>query len=148
MEQVEITNELLTIPEQKPEFQLPITSDHDRVFADLLSQAVTGELIGMSNFASLVGLHDDLSEKLEALDHAQSERAHADAFRSAAKRLGIPVIVDLKAPYWDRIRTAFLRRVELKDIIGTTIIQEVMLESFAITLYRHVARSVVYRSCS
>ena len=41
--------------------------DNSGIITDLLSQAITGELIGMSNFASLAGAIDDVEEMMEAV---------------------------------------------------------------------------------
>src|SRR5258705_312785 len=43
------------------------------------------------------------------------------------------------APYWRRLRQAFLRYVDAGDRIACLIIQEVMLESFAVSMYHAVA---------
>ena len=48
------------------------------VVSDLFSQAITGELIGMSNFASLAGTIEDPHEKMEAVGHADSVSQHAE----------------------------------------------------------------------
>ena len=37
----------------------PIVKEQGAVFADILSQAITGELIGMANYAAMVRLHPD-----------------------------------------------------------------------------------------
>ena len=58
------------------------------VISDVFSQAVTGELIGMSNFASLVETIDDPHEKMEAVEHANSERMHAEGFMAYANKAG------------------------------------------------------------
>lgn len=118
---------------------IELTDEYRRVFADILSQAVTGELIGMQNFASLVGLVDAVDEKIEAVEHAESEKCHALAFRRAAADLGVEVIVDVDAPYWKRIRMAFLDRVAQGDLTACILIQEIMLESFAVSTYQTVA---------
>jgi len=96
----------------------PETDHYRAVFADILSQAVTGELVGMQNFASLVALCDDVDEKIEAVEHANNELSHALAFRGAA--------ADLK---W----------AERRDLVACTLIQEVMLESFAVSMYQSVS---------
>ena len=41
------------------------------VISDIFSQAITGELIGMSNFASLAETIDDPHKKIEAVEHDQ-----------------------------------------------------------------------------
>lgn len=115
------------------------TDEYRSVFADILSQAVTGELMGMQNFASLVGMVDSIDEQIEAVEHAENEKCHAQAFRRAAADLGVDVIVDVEAPYWRRIRTAFLHRVAQEDLTACILIQEIMLESFAASTYITVA---------
>jgi fatty aldehyde decarbonylase len=118
----------------------PATPDHYRaVFADILSQIVTGELVGAENFAALARLCTSAEDRAEAEEHAQNERSHAQAFRRAAEDLGVMIVVDLDAPYWKRIRTAFLRWAEQRDHVACTLIQEVMLESFAVSIYRAVS---------
>ncbi len=61
-----------------------ITIEEFNVISDVFSQAITGELIGMSNFASLAETIDDPHEKMEAVEHANSERMHAEGFMSYA----------------------------------------------------------------
>ena len=112
-----------------------MTTTQRGVFADILSQAITGEVIGALNFATLSGLHDDVEEALAAIEHAESERTHALAFRAAARSLEIPVIENLDAPYWKRIRTSFLKWAAAGDRVACIVIQEVMLESFAVAIY-------------
>ena len=124
---------------EQPQTSPAVTEEYLSVFADILSQSVTGELIGMLNFASLSGVIDDPEEMMEAVEHADSERSHAEAFTDAAKKLGVEIIVDVKAPYWQRIRQAFLKWAERGDMIACFVIQEVMLESFAVSMYDAVA---------
>lgn len=105
------------------------------VISDIYSQAITGELIGMSNFASLAETIDDPHEKMEAVEHADSERQHAEGFMAYAEKLGLNVNINLKGSYWNRIRQQFLNYAAQKDFIACVIIQEVMLEAFAISMY-------------
>ena len=109
------------------------------VYADALSQAVTGELIGMLNYSSMAHLYEDITDVEDAIEHADSERRHAAAFRRAARDLGVEIIEDVRAPYWGRVRDAFLGHVERGDRVACTVIQEIMLESFAVALYDAVA---------
>ena len=113
--------------------------EYPRVYADILSQAVTGELIGMQNYASLVELCDDVEEQMEAVEHSANELGHAMAFRSTAERLGVDIIVNTGAPYWGRIRDAYLEHARTGDHSACLIIQEVMLEAFAVSMYHAVA---------
>ena len=59
-----------------------------KLIGDVLSQAITGELIGMSNFASLAETIDDWEEKIEAVEHADSERMHTEGFVDMARKYG------------------------------------------------------------
>jgi len=109
------------------------------VFADILSQAITGELIGMANYAAMLRLYRDPDDQCDILRRAATELGHSERFRRAARDLGVTPIVNLEAPYWLRIRTSFLRHVDASDVIGCLVIQEVMLESFAFSMYHAVA---------
>ena len=117
----------------------PMNDEYRSVFADILSQAITGELIGMANYAAMVRLYADADGQCDALAHAANELGHAKAFRRAADDLGVTPIVNLEAPYWRRIRQAFLRHVDAGDLTGCLVIQEVMLECFAVSMYHAVA---------
>ena len=59
------------------------------VYADLLSQAITGELIGMANYAAMTELCRDPESQEEAVEHAFNERGHAAAFKRVARDLGL-----------------------------------------------------------
>jgi fatty aldehyde decarbonylase len=117
----------------------PSAEEYRAVFADILSQAITGELVGMANYAAMVRLYPDASEQRGAVRHAASELRHSEAFARAARDLGVTPIVNLEAPYWQRLRSVFLRYVDSGDATACLLIQEVMLESFAVSLYHCVA---------
>jgi fatty aldehyde decarbonylase len=108
------------------------------IWQDMLAQAVTGELIAVLNYTSLAEICEDPAEVADALEHAAGERGHAAAFTSEGKKLGIEVPNNVEAKYWKRLRAAFLRQIEARDFIGCLIIQEVMLESFAVASYKRV----------
>jgi fatty aldehyde decarbonylase len=111
------------------------------IWQDVLSQAVTGEMIAVLNYTSLAEICTDPEEIAEALEHAESERGHVAAFTLEGKKLGIDVPSNVDAKYWKRLRAAFLRQIEARDFIGCLLIQEVMLESFAVASYRRVGRA-------
>lgn len=119
--------------------ELESSAEQRAVYADILSQAITGELVGMANYAAMVRLYRDEGRQRDALIHAATEMAHAERFKRAARELGVTPIVNLDAPYWLRIRTSFLRQVDACDSIGCIVTQEVMLESFAFAMYHAVA---------
>jgi len=112
------------------------------VVSDLFSQAITGELIGMSNFASLAETIDDYIEKIEAVEHANSERMHAEAFLDYAKKMGLNININLNGEYWRSVREQFLAYAQKRDFIACLFIQEVILESFAVSMYTDVGNAL------
>lgn len=110
------------------------------IWQDVLAQAVTGELIAVLNYSSLAEICTDPEEVADALEHADGERGHAAAFTAEGTKLGIDVPNNVGAKYWKRIRTAFLRQVEARDFFACLIIQEVMLESFAVASYKRIGQ--------
>jgi fatty aldehyde decarbonylase len=122
--------------------QQPLSTEQEAVVTDILSQAITGELIGMSNFASLAGAIDDVHEKMEAVEHANCERQHAEGFLAIAKQFGLDPVINLDGYYWKSVRNCFLKYAKKKDFIACIIIQEVMLECFAVSMYRDVGNAL------
>jgi len=120
----------------------PMSIETFNVLSDVFSQAVTGELIGMSNFASLAETIDDPHEKMEAVEHANSERLHAEGFLAYAKKAKLQINVNLHGPYWGNVRKQFLQYAANKDFIACLVVQEVILESFAVSMYTDVGNAI------
>ena len=110
------------------------------IWQDVLAQAITGELIASMNYESLAEICADAEEKADALEHAASERGHAEAFANEGRRLGVVPQDNVEGQYWKRLRTAFLRCIAERDFVGCLIIQEVMLESFAVASYGRIGK--------
>ncbi len=119
-----------------------IPAEQESVITDLLGQAITGELIGMSNFASLAESIDDIHEKLECVEHANCERGHAEGFMDIAKKFKLKPVINMKGYYWNAVRECFLKYAKAKDFIGCLIIQEVILECFAVSMYHDVGKAL------
>jgi len=119
-----------------------IPREQESVITDILGQAITGELIGMSNFASLADSIDDIHEKLECVEHANCERGHAEGFMSIAKQFNLKPVINMKGYYWNAVRECFLKYAKAKDFIGCLIIQEVILECFAVSMYNDVGNAL------
>lgn len=117
----------------------PTTESQRRVYADLLSQAITGELVGMKNYAALVAMIPDVGGQSAAVRHAASELRHAERFSQVARECGLEPIVNPDALRWRQVRDAFVRNAEAGDLIACLVIQEIMLESLAVALYTHLA---------
>jgi len=111
------------------------------IWQDVLAQAMTGELIAVMNYTALSEVCDDSEEVAEALEHAAIERGHAAAFESEGRKIGVSVPNNVDAVHWKQIHEAFMRCVAERDFIGCLIIQEIMLESFAVASYERVAKA-------
>jgi fatty aldehyde decarbonylase len=110
------------------------------IWQDILAQAVTGELLAAMNYTSLSEICTDPEEAAEALEHAEIERGHAARFATEGRRIGVEVINNVDAKHWKRLREAFLRCVAERDFTGCLIVQEIMLESFAVASYGRVGK--------
>lgn len=101
---------------------------------------MTGELIAAMNYTSLAEICDDPEERADALEHAAGEQGHAARFAAEGRKIGVDVPNNVGAKHWRRLREAFLRRVAERDFIGCLIVQEIMLESFAVASYARVGK--------
>jgi fatty aldehyde decarbonylase len=110
------------------------------IWQDVLAQAMTGELIAAMNYTSLSDICDDREEAADALEHAAGERGHATRFAAEGRKIGVDVLNNVEAKHWKRLREAFLHCIAERDFIGCLIVQEIMLESFAVASYARVGK--------
>lgn len=110
------------------------------VWRDVLSQAVTGEIVAAMNYTSLSEIGTCPDEAADALEHAAIERRHAAAFAAEGRKLGLDVPGNLEARHWKNLRGSFARCVAERDVVGCLIVQEIMLESVAVATYSRVAK--------
>ena len=92
------------------------TKEFRNACTDVLSQAINGEIVGMSNFANLTGTVDDVHERMECIEHANCERNHAEGFMQVAKKYNMPVVITLGGTYWTRVRDTFAKWSGKKDL--------------------------------
>src|SRR5881392_1335116 len=116
------------------------TSSGAPIWRDILAHAMTGELLAAMNYTSLSEMCEDPTEIADALEHAQGEQGHAAAFAAEGRKIGVDVSNNVEAKHWKRLRVAFLRCIAERDFIGCLIVQEIMLESFALASYSRVAK--------
>jgi rubrerythrin len=110
------------------------------IWQDILAQAMTGELIAAMNYTSLAEICDDPGEVADALEHAEGERGHAAAFAAEGRKIGVDVPNNVGGKHWKRLREAFMCCITARDFIGCLIVQEIMLESFAVASYARVGK--------
>lgn len=116
----------------------PTLAPNALIWQDIVAQAITGELVAVANYTALAAICDDPAEVEDALEHAAGEEGHARAFAAEGRKLGFEAPSNIEARYWKRLRAAFLKCVAEKDFIACLIVQEVMLESFAVASYQRV----------
>ncbi len=110
------------------------------IWQDVLAQAITGELMAAMNYTSLSEICDDPDEVADALEHAEIEQGHAAAFAAEGRKIGVDVFNNVDARHWKRLREAFVGCITERDFIGCLIVQEIMLESFAVASYARVGK--------
>jgi fatty aldehyde decarbonylase len=110
------------------------------IWQDVLAQAVTAELLAVMNYTSLAEMCEDPDEIADALEHAMGERGHAASFEAEGRKIGVEVASNVDGMHWKRLREAFLGCIAERDFIGCLIVQEIMLESFAVASYARVAK--------
>ena len=110
------------------------------IWQDILAQAMTGELLAAMNYASLSEICNDPAEVADALEHAEGERGHAASFAAEGRKIGVDVTNNVDAKHWKQLREAFLRCIAARDFIACLIVQEIMLESFAVASYSRVGK--------
>jgi fatty aldehyde decarbonylase len=110
------------------------------IWQDVLAQAMTGELLAAMNYTSVAEICEEPAEVADALEHADGEKGHAAAFAAEGRRMGVHVPNNVNARHWKRLREAFMRCVAERDFIGCLIVQEIMLESFALASYARVGK--------
>ena len=115
-------------------------SPNTPIWQDVLAHAITGELLAAMNYTSLSEICDDPAEVADALEHAEGERGHAAAFAMEGRKIGVDAANNVDAMHWKRLRETFLRCIEERDFIGCLIVQEIMLESFAVASYSRVGK--------
>src|SRR3989454_2678194 len=110
------------------------------IWQDVVAHAMTGEFLAAMNYASLSEICADPAEIADALEHAQNERGHAAAFAAEGRKIGVDVANNVDAKHWKRLRGTFLQCIAERDFIGCLIVQEIMLESFAVASYARVGK--------
>lgn len=114
----------------------------ESLLLDIFSHAITGEVVGMQHYAAMVPLFVSWKDKVEALEHAESEKEHALAFAQAAAELGMQVVVNPQGAYWSRMSERFSQYVLEKDLTCCILAQEIVFESMAIALYLETGKSL------
>ncbi len=110
-------------------------AEHPRVHRIVLSLAITGEAVGIEHYARMIPLARGTDQQLALLEDAWRERGHLELLRQIALDLGYGTEDGRDDPYWSRITAAFAAEAAAGDLLGCHVVQDLVLESFALTLY-------------
>lgn len=120
----------------------PGVEQYQRFYRIVTSQAVVGETVGIDHYARMIGLARDPAERLALLEDAWRERAHLRSMEEVARQVGVdPAIAEARRdPYWRQIRAAFDEQAAAGDLPALYVIQDVVLEAYALVLYEALAK--------
>jgi len=108
------------------------------VYRDVIGHSVTGEAIGIEHYSRMIPLTKSIDERLDLLEDAYREKQHLLGMREVAEQLGLTANTDLDGYYWKQVRAAFQERAEAGDILGCYVMQDIVLEAFAVVMYEAV----------
>jgi fatty aldehyde decarbonylase len=108
------------------------------VYRDVIGHSVTGEAIGIEHYSRMIPLTQSIEERLDLLEDAYREKQHLLGMREVADKLGLTAKTDLDGYYWRRVRAAFRERAEAGDLLGCYVMQDIVLETFAVIMYEAV----------
>jgi fatty aldehyde decarbonylase len=113
-----------------------------RIQRIIASQAITGESVGIDHYARMIPLARSQADRLSFLEDAWRERQHLLAVQDIAAKAGWSIEDGRDDPYWSRVRAAFEECAARGDLLGCRVVQDVVLECFAVSLYRLLAPHV------
>lgn len=108
------------------------------VYRDVVAHSVTGEAVGIEHYSRMIPLARSIDERLDLLEDAYHEKLHLLSMREVGARLAVPVKTNMDGPYWRRVRDAFRERADAGDLLGCYVMQDIILETFAVVLYEAV----------
>jgi fatty aldehyde decarbonylase len=133
-------NEQEAVPASKAALEAAARGEkYNHLISFIVSNAVAGELVATNNYAEMVPLVKDADTKLYLLHEATEEAGHAKTLMGLCKRLGIPVADHIVEPEWHNVRKAFSTAAAKGSLATCIIIQDLMLETMAVVLYRTLA---------
>ena|ERR1700730_18272263 len=107
-----------------------------KLLSFVVSNAHRGEIMAVDNYSEMVHLLPDTDSKIETVNQAKEECKHILLLEKLAKRIGFPVDDTMVEPQWVNVRQNFHESVRNKNLAACLIIQDLMVESLAIGLYK------------
>ena len=107
-----------------------------KLLSYVVSNARAGEIMAIENYSEMVHLMPDTESKIETVTQAREECKHILVLEKLARDVGFPVDQGLVQSGWTNVRGHFHDAVKKKNLAGCLIIQDLMVESLAIGLYK------------
>ena len=114
----------------------PRSDGYLKLLSFVVSNARKGEIMAIENYGEMVHLMPDTDSKIEAVTQAKEECKHILLLEKLAKNIGFPITDTMVEPQWENVRNAFHEAARKKDLAACLIIQDLMVESLAIGLYK------------
>ncbi len=111
---------------------------YPNVYRDVVAHSITGEAVGIEHYSRMIPLARSLDERLDLLEDAYHEKLHLLGMREVGRRLNVPENTDIDGPYWRRVRDVFRERADAGDLLACYVMQDIVLETFAVVLYEAV----------
>ena len=109
----------------------------------VISGAIAGELVAVDNYCEMVPLIGDVELKLRTLERVRIEALHVTLLTDLRRSLGDAGAAPAPDPRWKRLRRDFSAAMKRSDLAACSIIQDLMLATMGIVLYRALARDTV-----
>jgi fatty aldehyde decarbonylase len=114
----------------------PRTEGYMKLLSFVVSNARRGEIMAVDNYSEMVQLMTDTDTKIETVHQASEECKHILLLEKLAAHLGFAIDDSMVEPQWANVRQHFHDAAKKKNLAGCLIIQDLMVESLAIGLYK------------
>lgn len=130
-------SEALNVSSGAPEYTPFARSEgYMKLLSFVVSNARRGEIMAVDNYSEMVQLMPDTDTKIETVHQANEECKHILLLEKLAAHLGFPIDESMVEPQWANVRQHFHDAAKKKNLAGCLIIQDLMVESLAIGLYK------------
>lgn len=114
----------------------PRSEGYMKLLSFVVSNARRGEIMAVDNYSEMVQLMPDTDTKIETVHQANEECKHILLLEKLAAHLGFAIDDSMVEPQWNNVRQHFHDAAKKKNLAGCLIIQDLMVESLAIGLYK------------
>jgi fatty aldehyde decarbonylase len=114
----------------------PRSDGYLKLLSFVVSNARKGEIMAIENYSEMVPLMADTESKIETVNQAKEECKHILLLERLADYIGFPIDESMVEPQWEDVRRHFHESARKKNLAACLIIQDLMVESLAIGLYK------------